>query len=1256
MNNKGFLGMGALGFILIALLSQQQPAAPSPVSGTLPKDTTRAVRQDTTARATGFEQGRKLVAEFHGAVAHDGGISVLIATVPDPYDSHLDLSYDLYVESLRRAFENSGYVMDRFWIPGRDATSKDSAGTVPQREIHPGVILFREHRADTIPPRLQLLYLVGETPTSGIHKKALENALRERSLLDRAHMIRIVGPSFSGSALSLRRTLAGWLTAHEADSVRVISGSATSPAVASQLRLARVTYAATLHDDAVMMSVLRTIALERLGIRSIAFLHESTTGYGRTAADSSSSTGASPSDPTVLVIPFPLNISNLRSQVAANPLTKDGKSALPISRETDRLPMALRVDAKPKESPPVTSALTPPALDLELDEMVRTIRAREIQAVGLMATDIRDKLFLAELLHRRLPDVQLFTFESNVLYGRKEYQTTLRGMLIVSTYPLLGENQHWSNASGANGSDRVMLFGSDGAQGTYNAAAILLGDTSLVEYRGPISDGLDQPPVWITAVGAKKFVPYAVCRAAVTDTIRAPAQPDYANPERRKRALTADTTANCSAFKTDADGASNHLDRHTVSFLTWAGVAALVAMLVSGLLFYQRSLRRMPGASAEPEPIPVPVTKDNYGRHSLEERRTVEKGTLLVQGDMYALLLIIALLGMYLPVITVLMIGADALHLTHEMSLLNALIVVTWAAGGIILLWSLWYAFKAVWRMIVHTRRYQKVTRHYVRILPQRMRRPPDITVATDVSEKEVVRRLIQRYWWNVEIAGRGFVLLFGVAYLALTVFYAWGMTQLGGEKDMRFVQYFHRAIQLDTGLSPLIPLVLAGGGFAMWATWHLKRVRLLLDSTAFEESVRYGVAIESKVNPAVVATAERLTITVNDLRDRLILLAPNARSVVFLVMLAAIFAWLVPQRRHTLEDVANADWSSFDLLLWAGILASLGTTAWAGYRIVSIWRGLGACLNVIADTPLFPAFERLPRRMSAFSKPSLIVGADRDAVRVTAEVQWKHLQRIFTERRNVIAEELRNTLPKRADAQLQRIPLRQHSVFNRMQKLMDNVPEWTEGSGDQEARVKLMGSRLNEVAHILVGLWDVAPTCEEIENEVKRLEEAAASDKLPSHRNTSDEFRRKFAGSVGLWMRVAEEFAAVQTANYIEWAQQHLRELAFFLLLSMLITTALLSSIPFQPGSMVRVLFGFAAFGGVGAITYVMTSMNRDEVLSKLDRTKPGEITWNGPFITNVAMYVILPVLALLSSEFPRLRAVMFAWTEPLLQTITKF
>ena len=143
----------------------------------------------------------------------------LIATVPDPVDSPYGHAFDQVVDAIQRAVEKKdGYVLDRCWLPWDvDRKAKPKPGDPPStlRTEHPGVLLFR-HGRDKLrgvnSPGLCVVFLVGETPTGGIHKQALYAAIK--LMADVGHPdsapVRIVGPHFSGSQASLQFVIGDW--------------------------------------------------------------------------------------------------------------------------------------------------------------------------------------------------------------------------------------------------------------------------------------------------------------------------------------------------------------------------------------------------------------------------------------------------------------------------------------------------------------------------------------------------------------------------------------------------------------------------------------------------------------------------------------------------------------------------------------------------------------------------------------------------------------------------------------------------------------------------------------------------------------------------------------------------------------------------------------------------------------------------------------------------------------------------------------
>jgi len=162
--------------------------------------------------------------------------------------------------------------------------------------------------------------------------------------------------------------------------------------------------------------------------------------------------------------------------------------------------------------------LTPPALEVLMSQIEDAVSRHDVRAVGIMATDVRDKLFLAEEMRGRLRNVTFFTFEGNSLFLVPDKNPVFRGMLVLSTYPLTLQNQWWTATPGTR---QLLPFANEGAQGIYNAVLLHLGrPDALAEYRAPFgSDAEPKPPVWVSVVGSRAFLPLFFDR----DTLRAAA-------------------------------------------------------------------------------------------------------------------------------------------------------------------------------------------------------------------------------------------------------------------------------------------------------------------------------------------------------------------------------------------------------------------------------------------------------------------------------------------------------------------------------------------------------------------------------------------------------------------------------------------------------------------------------------------------------------------------------------------------------------
>lgn len=96
-----------------------------------------------------------------------------------------------------------------------------------------------------------------------------------------------------------------------------------------------------------------------------------------------------------------------------------------------------------------------------------------------------------------------------------------------------------------------------------------------------------------------------------------------------------------------------------------------------------------------------------------------------------------------------------------------------------------------------------------------------------------------------------------------------------------------------------------------------------------------------------------------------------------------------------------------------------------------------------------------------------------------------------------------------------------------------------------------------------------------------------------------------------------------------------------------------MLASYPFQPQGLVRLFYFFVVLGAVGVVLMVLIGLNRDDVLSRIEKTEPGKVTWSLRFILNVGVFAALPLMTLIASESPGISSFLFSWLSPALRAL---
>ena len=463
-------------------------------------------------------------------------VGFLIATLPDPSFAPLRSDFDNFLSAIQSALGTEGYLLDRFDLPwltlGSDKSSTDT-GTAKTRSgstRRAGVMLFRKEVAAGEGRRasedLMVVLVVGETPTAGVDAAMMHDALDQVGWLngwiggepspprlmaeltrENPRELRIIGPAFSGSAVSLQIAMRQWLATANVQArptIKILSGTATAidewPGDLGEFHTTQVP------DRYAEAEALRFFG-EQLGERRVAILAEDTS-FGRALRSPSTLGNAASSSRAaeVMWLPFPLHISDLRTAYGDLSATgKSGAGSIPSLSHRD-VPLGEEVAGSATDIVPSFSRDAAAYEELVLANVLATLHREHIRYVGIIATDIRDAVFLVREIRENCPDTNPFVTSADLLYLHSEFNRDLTGMLVFSTYPLFSMNQVWTAPFDGNG-DRIQ-FSSGEAEGIYNAVLGALGHREMMlDYAAPFSVESDSAPLWMSLVGSNSLWP-----------------------------------------------------------------------------------------------------------------------------------------------------------------------------------------------------------------------------------------------------------------------------------------------------------------------------------------------------------------------------------------------------------------------------------------------------------------------------------------------------------------------------------------------------------------------------------------------------------------------------------------------------------------------------------------------------------------------------------------------------------------------------
>lgn len=1152
------------------------------------------------------------------------GVSIqfLIATVPEPR-----LGFDGTIESITRALEATGFLLDRYLLPWNATGEKRAIDSQCPLE-QPGLALFQRREVIASPVAtassrrsLLLLYVVGESPVAGIHKsafvRAVDDIARVSAMVPSGQCascaeLRVLGPAFSGSVVSIEQLLLRYPSL----SFRFLSGRATNGAIRDQIQRhdgggRRVQYQATVIPDEALQTEFFCYLTETMGAdeHDIALITESSTGYGQAviAANADQSQGLPPQYARVvparplqksahckrthrprLTLPVPLHISRLHTlEAKASPTgSRSESSALPeiLPAPTTR-PLPTVLDDSPRNDiMPTLSPRTVSSAERALAHILSTIYAEKIRYVGIIATDVQDKLFLARQIRAYSPDVVLFTFESDILYTHPEARSYLKGMMVVSPYPLFTRNQQWSYPF--RGLRQRLQFASDADQGVYNATVALLGyPEQLIEYSQAapgVDRPLSRPAIWISAVGNDTLFPLAFIKDYDGGSYV------YENP---------------SIHRAPFEYRYSPYQQGTLSLLMLF-LGGLGLWFVVGYFWHYY--------------YPVPEPPLVFSLLRIFRRCNIQHSLLdsnLSQRESARQPLFV--LCLFVPA----WIGYFALNTAHFMQLRDGNLDEFLDEKRLSLWVRLWYHSG-------HIGVYQNLSWKVLCIalfgvVVQLAFSLVSFDAAFQYLLPGLRKKLHESYLRLVRplsaLKKRLLVALAVLSYLVATtvVFFLFIALVNYLQVDFNHLLFLRRSAQPAFGLSPMVPLILLGCGVQLFGYCELQRIRLLDRLASVYLDLLSELAQDQALSQKIYEITTRLG-------------SPSLWQLLVAILIALL------QAVTMLSELVSLEIAPMHLVYRFLIALQVTTLGFVFFRFVGLWRDFRDFLHQLGHHPLSVALERLPhkfiRSLGALFLEELPELTRSEAVQEHLRLLLNHLHQLDPEREP-------STLDIYAEID------RPIAALRRLREELRKNALLVDASEEQVVRAS------QNLIKILSPVWRARPLPATI---VTGKPDALQLAVRPSpEQSTAEAYQHLVPDAWHLWLRLSEDFLAIQVVTYINRLFPHLRNALLNVTIGFVLLLLALISYPFQPQRYLVLLSTMLLVVTGPTTMYVLAQMNRDEVLSRIAKSPPGKLTWDRAFISQVVIYGALPLLSLIATQFPEVRGAAFSWIETALKIL---
>jgi hypothetical protein len=150
--------------------------------------------------------------------------------------------------------------------------------------------------------------------------------------------------------------------------------------------------------------------------------------------------------------------------------------------------------------------------------------------------------------------------------------------------------------------------------------------------------------------------------------------------------------------------------------------------------------------------------------------------------------------------------------------------------------------------------------------------------------------------------------------------------------------------------------------------------------------------------------------------------------------------------------------------------------------------------------------------------------------------------------------------------------------------------------------------------------------------------------------RDKEKSFRISWRKSAGpgpdaAWRDEGKFFLITHIIAFLQHIFAHMQNLVMLVTAGLLLLLIAATSYPFWPRESLLLFSWVTILTSVVVTLFIFVQVNRDKTLNLLTGKTPGRLNINRDFVSRVLFHVVVPLIALLSAQFPQALRQIFSW-----------